>query len=110
MFRKKQKKHLKSKIKHVEKNKLNVDSLWKNYNEFIKRQYINIKIATKVQKQKKHNLFTEEVNKIPLSPNDNKGIQLIDSVETYVCETNEETIPKKQEIKCNNTIKNTVND
>ena len=48
-------------------------------------------------------LFTEEVNKIALSANDDKGS--IDSVETYAYVTNKEIIHKEEEIKCVNIIK-----
>ena len=34
-------------------------------------------------KSETHNIFTEEINKIPLSSNDNKRMQSIDSIETY---------------------------
>ena len=34
-------------------------------------------------RNEKHNVFTEEVNKIALSVNDDKRIQPIDSLETY---------------------------
>ena len=30
-----------------------------------------------------HNVFTEEMNKIALSSNDDKGIQSVDSIEAY---------------------------
>ena len=45
----------------------------------------------------KHNVFTEEINKIALTSNDDKIIQSIDSIEIYVHGTN-----KKVEYKCNN--------
>ena len=38
-------------------------------------------------KSEKHNVFTEEINKIALSSNDDKIIQSIDSIET--CTLNE---------------------
>ena len=34
-------------------------------------------------KSEKHNIFTEEINKIALSSNNDKRIQSIDSIETY---------------------------
>ena len=46
----------------------------------------NNKLILKSQQRfrsQKHNVFTEEVNKITLSANDHKRIQSIDSVETY---------------------------
>ena len=36
-------------------------------------------------RSKKHNVFTEEINSIALSSNDDKRIQSIDSAETCIC-------------------------
>ena len=43
--------------------------------------------------------------KIVLSPNDDKRIQSIDSIETYTHGTSKDLVCKKNEIKCNNIIK-----
>ena len=43
-----------------------------------------------------HNVFTEEVNKIDLSANDDKIMQSIDSVETCVYGTSEEKYTEKK--------------
>ena len=52
-------------------------------------------------------MFTEKVNKIALSVNDNKRIQLIDSVETYAYVTSKDLICKKQKTKFINVKNNT---
>ena len=47
----------------------------------------NNKLILKTQqkfKSKKHNGFAEEINKIALALNGDKGMQLIDWIETYV--------------------------
>ena len=54
---------------------------------------------------KKHNEFTEEVNKVALSANDDKRIQSIDLIETYTYDTRKHLVSKKEEAKCNNIIK-----
>ena len=56
-------------------------------------------------KSEKHNVFTEEINKIALSSNGNERIQSIDSIETYAYGASKDIISDKEEIKCNNTIK-----
>ena len=56
-------------------------------------------------KSERHNVFTEEINKIALSSNDNKRIQSIDSIETDVYGTSKDLICKKEKIKCNNITK-----
>ena len=56
-------------------------------------------------RSEKYNVFTEEVNKIALSANDDKRIQSIDSIKRYVYGTNKELIHKREEIKCINIIK-----
>ena len=59
-----------------------MNSLTENHKEFIKNSKFILKSQQRF-KSGKYNLFTEEINKIALSANDNKRIQSIDSVETY---------------------------
>ena len=49
--------------------------------------------------------FTEEINKITWSSNNDKIMQLIDSIERYAYGTSEDLVSEKEEIKCNNIIK-----
>ena len=51
----------------------------------------------------RHTVFTEEINNISLSSNDDKRMQSIDSVETYAY--GRSIIRKKEKIKCNSMIK-----
>ena len=53
-------------------------------------------------RSEKHNVFTEDVNKIPLCANDDKRIQSIHFIETCPYGTRKDLIYKKEEIKCNN--------
>ena len=53
----------------------------------------------------KNNAFAEEVNKITLNVNDDRRIQLIYLIEIYEYGTNDEITQRKEEIKCNNIIK-----
>ena len=53
-------------------------------------------------------MFTEKINKITLSLNDDKRMQSFDRIhliETYAHRTNKDLVRKKEEIKCNNIIK-----
>ena len=52
-----------------------------------------------------HNVFTEEINKIALSSNDDKIMQSIDSIGIYAYRTWNKLVSKKEEIKCSNIIK-----
>ena len=52
-----------------------------------------------------HHVFTEEINKITLSSNDDKRMQSIDSTETYAYGTKKDLVSEKEEIKCRNIIK-----
>ena len=45
------------------------------------------KLTLKTIRSERHNVFTEEINKIALSSNDDKRMQSIDSIETYAYET-----------------------
>ena len=57
-------------------------------------------------KSKSHNAFTEEINKIALSLNDDKRMQWIDSIETCAYGTSIDLICKKEKIKCDNKNNN----
>ena len=48
---------------HLEKNKVNVDSLKEDQKEFIKDNKLILKSQQRFKSQK-HNVFTEEINKI----------------------------------------------
>ena len=56
-------------------------------------------------KSEKHNVFTEEINKIALSSNDDKRMQSIDSIETNAYGMSKDLVSEKEEITCNNMIK-----
>ena len=96
---------LENKINHIEKNKINIDSFFcykKKHQKFI------IKIILQTQqrfKSERHNVFTEEIDKIALSSIDDKRMQLIDSIEKYAYGTRKDLVSKKEEIKCNKIIK-----
>ena len=49
-------------------------------------------------------IFTEEINKIALSSNNNKRMQSIDLIETNVYKTSKDIVSEKEENKCNNII------
>ena len=66
----------------MKKNKIIVDSLKNDQKEFIKNNKIKLKTQQSF-KSKRHNAFTEETNKIPLSSNDDKRMQHNDLTETY---------------------------
>ena len=61
-------------------------------------------------KSERKNNFTEKINKIALSSNDDKRIQSIDSIETYAYGANNDPVIEIDEIKCNNIIKRYKND
>ena len=52
----------------------------------------------------KDNVFTEEINKIALSPNYYKRMQSIDSIETCANGMRKDLVSEKQGIKCSNII------
>ena len=53
----------------------------------------------------RHNVFTEEINKVALSSSDDKRMQSIDSIETYAYGTSKDLICKEENIKRNNIRK-----
>ena len=50
-------------------------------------------------------ILLKKTNKIALSSNDDKKMQSIDSIETYVYGINKDVVCKKEEIKCTNIKK-----
>ena len=49
-------------------------------------------------KSERHNVVTEEINKIALSWNDDKRMQSIDSIEDYAYGTSKDLVSEKEEI------------
>ena len=49
-------------------------------------------------KNKWHNIFTEEINKIALSSNDDKRMQSIDSIEPYAYGTSKDLVSEKKRL------------
>ena len=81
--------------------KISVESLKAYQKEFVK------KIILREQKRFRsegYNVFTEVINKINLSSNDDKRMQSIDLIETYAYGTSKNLIWKKEKIARNNII------
>ena len=85
-------------------NKIDVDSLEEDQKELIKNNKLILKKQQRFRSEK-HNAFTEEINKIALSSNDDKRMQSIDSIQTYAHGVNKNLVCKKEENKYNNVIK-----
>ena len=66
------------KLNYLEKSEIEIVSLKKYHKEFIKNKLI-LKAQQKF-KSERHNFFTEDIYKIALSSNDDKRMQLIDSI------------------------------
>ena len=65
-----------------------------NQKEFIKN---NKSILTQQMfKNERHNVFTEEINKIALSSSDDNKMKSIDSMETYVYATSKDLVSDKE--------------
>ena len=79
------------------------NTLWKNGKELIKYNIIIFKSQQRF-KTEKNNAYTKEVNKIALSADNEKRMQLIDSTKTYLNETSKYILHKNEEIRCNNII------
>ena len=93
---------IKFKLKKKLKYKINIQKKIKL--TLIRNNKSILKIQQRL-KSRKHNVFTEEINKIALSSNDDKRIQSIDSIKTYACETSKDVVIEKEVIKCNNIMK-----
>ena len=67
---------LENEINHLENNKLDTNSLKENYKEFIGNNELILKLQKRLR-SKKHNVFTEEVNKIALKANGDNTVNWI---------------------------------
>ena len=54
---------IENKIKHLEKNKIDVDSLKEDHKKFINNNKLILKTQQRFRNEK-HNVFTKEINKI----------------------------------------------
>ena len=96
--------HVENKINQLEKNKTDIDILKKHNKEFIKNNKSILKTRQRF-KSERHNVFTEEINKITLSLNDDKRMQSIDLIGTYGYGTSKDLVSEKEKIKRNKIIK-----
>ena len=95
---------LENRINYLEKIK--IDSIKKSRKEFVKNNKLKLKIPQRF-KRRRHNVFTEEINKISLSSNDDK---MIGSIKTYAHGTSKVLVSEKKETKCDNIIRQYKND
>ena len=98
---------LENKINYLEKKEINIDSFFcykRKHKEFIRNNKLILKTQQRF-KSERHNVFTEESNKIALSSNDDERMQSIDSIETYAYGIIKDLVSEKEEVKCNNIIK-----
>ena len=65
----------------LRKKKIDLDNLKDGLKEFVKNNKLILKTQQKF-KSERHNVFTEEINKIALSSNDDNRMRSIDSIET----------------------------
>ena len=79
-------------------------SLKEDHQELIKMNKLILKTQQRFRSEK-HIGFKEQINKITLSLNDDRRIQSIDLIQTYVYETSKDLVYRKEKIKCNNIIK-----
>ena len=92
------------KINYLRKKRIGVDSLKEDQKEVVKNDKLIFKTQQRF-KSERQNVFTEEINKIALSSNDDKRKQPIDLVEWYTYWTSKDLVSDKEEIKCNNIVK-----
>ena len=96
--------HSENEIKNLQRYKPDLNSLKENHKNFIRNNRLILSSQQRFRNVK-HNIFTEEVNKIALGPNGDKRIQSIKSTETYAYVTRTNLIYKSKETKCDNVIK-----
>ena len=71
---------IKNRINYLEKKKIDINFLEEDKKELLKNK-LTLKTEQRF-KSERHKVFTDEINKIALSSNDDKRMQAIDSIET----------------------------
>ena len=83
-------------INYLEKKETDVDCLKEDNKEFLK---IRLILKThKTFKSERHNIFTEEINKIALSSNYDKRMQSVDSIERYAYGMSKDLYARKKKL------------
>ena len=98
---------LDDKISYLEKNKVSIDRFFsykRKHKEIIKNNKVILQTQQRFRSER-HNVFTEEIDKIALSSNDDKRIQPIHSLEAYANRINKDLVYRKEKTKCNNLLK-----
>ena len=72
-----------------------MNSLRENHKELMKNNGLILKSEQRFRSVK-HNVFTEVVNKIALSTNDDKRIPSVNSIDTYAYGTSKDLVRKKR--------------
>ena len=86
-----------NKINYLEKSKTEVDSLKEDQKGLIKNNNLLLKTQQRFRIEK-HNVFTEEINKIASCSINDKRMQWIDSIETYAYGMNKNLVCKKKKL------------
>ena len=105
--KKKQKarKSVSSNKKNIQKkNKIHVNRFKEDHKKFIKDNKLTLKTQQRFTNEK-HNVFAEEIHKIALSSNGDEKIESIDSIKTNPYGMSKDLVCNKEEIKCNNIVK-----
>ena len=72
----------------------------KKLKKFIKNNKTILKTWQRLKSE--GHIFTEEINKIALSSNDDKRMQSIDLIEAYAYGRSKDLVSEKEKVKCNN--------
>ena len=88
---------IENKINQVRKNKTDIECLKKDRKEFIKNNKSILKIQERFNSGRR-NAFTEEINKIAFSSNDDKRMQSINLIEIYAYRMRKDLVNEKKEM------------
>ena len=84
---------------------MNIDSLTKIIKNSKKKTKKSLLEIQQRFKSERHDVLTEEINKVAVSSNHYKRMQSTDSIETYLYGTGKVLVIEEVEIKCSNIKK-----